>query len=127
MQQPTSVVSLNMHSAYKSQRRSSCNVRVYYTVNGRFQSLEVTPASTAGLLHVFPQRELGWAVQCTAVERLVYYNTQWHKPVADPGTGGTGGPPPPIPWAAERTIFQKVKAKQWGLAGRVVNIDYRYR
>jgi hypothetical protein len=36
--------------------------------------------------------------------------------VADPGTGGAGGSPLP-PWATERTIFQKVKAKQWALAG----------
>jgi hypothetical protein len=36
--------------------------------------------------------------------------------MADPSTGGAGGPPLP-PWATERTIFQMVKAKQWVLAG----------
>jgi hypothetical protein len=35
--------------------------------------------------------------------------------VADPSTGGLGGP-----WATERTIFQKVKDKQWALAGEEV-------
>jgi hypothetical protein len=42
--------------------------------------------------------------------------------VADPSTGGLGGPPPP--WATERTIFQKVKDKQWALAGGEVAMQY---